>query len=142
MRLKIILVLMLPFVVACSNEKQEKIDALKSECIDIHDDVMPRLGEVVNLSTEIKDVLKTMEPDTNDSIRIVRADLVSHMLLLDSAHEAMMNWMAEFEPSFEETHSADSAIVHYELEVKLIEQVRDLMLKSIEDGKKVLESRD
>lgn len=127
---------------ACTDPKMEKVSSLKKECIAIHDEVMPKMGEIVSLSGDIKDWKKTMDADTSDSIAAYRMMLVSHVQLLDSAHESMMDWMAEYDVDYETRNESDSAIAYYENEIVRITNVKTLMLKSIEDGKRVLEERD
>ena len=127
---------------SCSDPKMDKVDALKTECIEIHDEVMPKMGNIVELSTDIKDWKKTLDGDTSDSVVAFRGMLVAQVTILDSAHESMMAWMGDYEVYYEASHDADSAISYYENEIVRIAQVRELMLKSIDDGKKVLEGRN
>jgi hypothetical protein len=127
---------------SCADPKLEKVEELKTECIEIHDEVMPKMGSIVELSTEIKDWKKKLDGDTTDSVMEFRVSLVSHVTMLDSAHESMMVWMQDYEVDYETSHNADSAISYYENEIVRIAQVRALMLKSIDDGKKVLEERN
>ena len=141
MKKKWMMLLMIPAMMACTSEKQEKINALQTECIRIHDVVMPRMGEIVNLSSDIKTLRKTYESDTADSLISYRIHLMKHIQLLDSAHEEMMVWMQEYEPNFGKSNGDDATIKYYESEIQAIQRVHDLMLKSIEDGKKVLAER-
>jgi hypothetical protein len=129
------------FTVGCSDPNQEKIDELKKECISIHDEVMPRLDEIVSLNSEIKAWRNTLEKDTTDSASMAKRMLVMQINMLDSAYESMMLWMGEYDPTYEVTNSSDSALVYYDREKESIKKVKDLMKKSIDDGKKVLELR-
>ncbi|MEZ4721132.1 MAG: hypothetical protein R2813_04565 [Flavobacteriales bacterium] len=140
MREGLVIVTATMIVVGCSNPEMEKVNQLKAQCIKVHDEVMPRLGEVVSLSSEVAKERKALMDDTTQSAADYRSELASHVLVLDSAHEAMMLWMEEYEPEFEAKYGVDSAVRYYSNELERIGAVSELMLKSIEDGKKVLDS--
>ena len=125
---------------ACTDPKMEKVDELKKECITIHDEVMPRMGELVELGSEIKGLRKSIENDTTDSAQAIRLGFVNRVEQLDSAHEAMMIWMNEYVPDYDVDHSSDESIEYYTDQKKKITEVKEIMLKSIEDGKETMES--
>ena len=127
------------FVTACTGPKLQKVETLKTECISIHDEVMPRMGEMVELSSDIKELHSELDGDTTDSASLVRTNYVSRAKQLDSAHEAMMVWMNDYVPDYEVEHSSDEAIAFYEDQKKRITEVKNIMLKSIEDGKETLD---
>ncbi|GAB5539709.1 MAG: hypothetical protein Salg2KO_18120 [Salibacteraceae bacterium] len=126
-------------LVGCTNPKVEKIAQLKSECIEIHDEVMPSWQDIASMSGEIKKQMASIS-DTIDSTE--RVNLIAkhqHAIqILDSAYDAMGDWMEEYEPSMEETQSIDSALSYYEAEKERISRVNELMKKSIDHGEKVL----
>ncbi len=124
---------------SCSDPKLEKVEALKKECIAIHDEVMPRMGGMVELSTGIKGLRSKLDSDTTDSAQLVRVMLVRKVELLDSAHEAMLVWMDEYVTDYELEHTSDEAITFYEGKKVSISEVKDIMLKSIEDGKETIQ---
>lgn len=129
-------------IVSCADPKMQKVESLKKECISIHDEVMPRMGEIVELSSGIKEWRSTMASDTTDSAALIRKNLVAQVVILDSAHEAMMVWMSEYVPDYEVDHEADQSIAYYEEQKGKIIEVKELMLRSIEDGKNTLEKME
>ncbi|MDC1222139.1 hypothetical protein N8Z47_05675 [Salibacteraceae bacterium] len=139
MKKLIFILTMAGLISSCSDPKMEKIDSLKEECISIHDEVMPRMGEMVELSSGIKEIRIKLDSDTTDSAHLVRIALVKKVEQLDSAHEAMMVWMNDYIPDYEAEHSSDESIAFYEEQKKSITEVKDIMLKSIEDGKETLD---
>ncbi len=42
------------FIFGCSNPEAEKVAALKKECIEIHDEVMPQWQDIASMSGELK----------------------------------------------------------------------------------------
>lgn len=125
---------------ACGNPQLEKVEALKKEAIAVHDEVMPRMGEIHDWSTKLKELKKSIAEDTNDSATEIKNEVVHLVVMLDSADEAMMSWMHDYEVAYEKEHPADSAIVYYEHQIKLISEVKQLMNTSIENAKNYFES--
>lgn len=124
---------------ACNGPQTKEINALKETCIHIHDEVMPRMGEISELRTSLREWKRTVDGDTTDSLYTLGETIWTHVILLDSADESMMEWMANYEPSYEEAHPADSAIVYYTAQKAEIERVKTLMEKSINDAKNLLD---
>tara|TARA_B110000037_G_scaffold190376_1_gene223195 strand:- start:613 stop:1041 length:429 start_codon:yes stop_codon:yes gene_type:complete len=133
------LISIVTMLASCSDPKLEKVEALKKECIAIHDEVMPRMGRMVELSTGIKGLRIKLDSDTTDSAQLVRVMLVRKVELLDSAHEAMLVWMDEYVTDYELEHTSDESITFYEGQKVSISEVKDIMLKSIEDGKETIQ---
>jgi hypothetical protein len=135
----IFLVTLLLFA-ACGTGKKEtqangaiSVDSLKSEVLSIHDEVMPKMGE---LRRARKDLLfladSLMETDAERA-----AMLTTVADEIDAANESMMQWMRAYEPEFEGT---DEEIRQYLEDQKVaIQKVKDDMLGSLKKGKKVLE---
>ena len=126
---------------ACGHSKKKEtqtngeisLDSLKSEVLSIHDEVMPKMGE---LRRTRKDLLfradSLMETDAERA-----AMLTTVADEIDAANESMMQWMRAYEPEFEGT---DEEIRQYLEDQKVaIQKVKDDMLGSLKKGKKVLE---
>ncbi len=125
---------------ACSNPKLEKIDQLKKEAIAVHDEVMPRMGEIHDLQMKLKALRKNYTSDTTQMAQEVDAQLRDKAEELEIANEAMMDWMADYVVDFEKTALEDSAVVYYTKQISAIEDVKLKMNESIEDAEKYLET--
>ena len=125
----------------CTDPKQERVNALKDEAIEIHDEVMPRIGEINTLSIDIKKMSRAFESDTSAEADAMKAEAMDLVKQLDEAHNGMMDWMAAYEPAYESGHPIDSAIRYYENEKRRITRVKEDMENSIEDGKRWMEKR-
>jgi hypothetical protein len=124
---------------ACTDPKMEQVNALRTETIALHDEVMPRMGEVVSLAGDLKKLREEMTVDTADSAAMVaassqRTEFTDQIAALDQAHEAMMEWMADFEPAYEQDQPVDSAIAYYTRQRDLIAGVKQLIEQEIEDA--------
>lgn len=139
-------------VVSCGDvEKSEtnksdnisKAERTYSDAIEIHDEIMPKMGKLGSLQNDLKE-LKTAHPE--DSVKINE-----HISKLGKASEAMMIWMRELkqypkgvgQQQGRDTQSAKTD-TSYELHAKQkseIETVRDNMTEAIEEATALLESK-
>jgi hypothetical protein len=121
---------LLIFVFSCSNTVvDEKIDikTLEKELMDIHDEVMPRMGEVIFLTDAIDSLIK-VEKDTvkRKELNLIHEDLVK-------SDKDMMHWMRSYESPAQPYDS--SSINYINKEKEKVIKLRALILKSIADGK-------
>ena len=122
--------LILTLAIACSPSKKSEISALKEQVMQVHDEVMPKMGELMKTEKRLK--------SKADSL-ITAADSVSAQACLDAAskineaNESMMNWMRNFQVDFQ---GSEAEILGYlEEQKKGIEKVKEDMLSSLEEGK-------
>ena len=80
---------------ACSDPKQEKVTELRKRAIEVHDEVMPRMGEIMEVSGQLKKYRETVVIDSLDSTGAARLVFTERIGDLETAHEAMMAWMAD-----------------------------------------------
>lgn len=120
------------FLAACGPSKKEELQTLKSEVMAIHDEVMPKMGE---LRRTRKDLL--LQADSLMETNPERAAMLTTVAdEIGDANESMMQWMRAYEPEFEGT---DEEIKQYLEDQKVaIQQVKDDMNGSLQKGKEVL----
>lgn len=118
---KLILVLA---VVIVSFSCENKAEKLYKEVYAIHDEVMPQLSDV-RLMTEELEALPDSITLSNDSIMIVKADLMS-------ADAWMMKWMGEFDNE----RKSDEAYLAEEL--KQVSKMKIYFNKAIRNAKKIM----
>jgi predicted RNase H-like nuclease (RuvC/YqgF family) len=119
-------------MVGCStksseNKKEEK--PLYEQVMDIHDEIMPSMGELNRLKRELKDKLA----NSTDLVEEKRKEMEATVAQIDSASRSMMVWMREFKP---EDFKGDELQKYLEAEMKSIQQVKENMLKALEEGRK------
>jgi hypothetical protein len=94
--LKIIFALMLVFFVATSCKKEIKETTVENsqmqEVLAIHDEVMPKMGTIGKLITQMDEKIK--ETDSTEAF-------VNASLYLKDSHKEMMDWMKNFGDSFD-----------------------------------------
>lgn len=90
------------FTSSCSSSSnQQNIESLREEVIAIHDEVMPRMGELKTLRKEI--AAKANELNQADSINNTTEvnELKDLAVRMDDAFEGMFVWMRQFNSSYE-----------------------------------------
>lgn len=124
---------------SCGNDQtkvkeKSEFDTLFAEVMTIHDDVMPETNNLYKLKKFAQENLQVI-PDTSAYVK----KLLDVQVLSDKADDAMMDWMAQFKIP-ESDHN--SKIKYLENEKKSISEVRDLMLLTIYEGKKLIAETD
>lgn len=119
---------------ACQHNEAE-VGALRKEVFAVHDEIMPKMGDIMDLREQI-----TVDITTTDSLLKLKpsADLQKRKATglqigeaLDDADHAMMDWMHEFDGDSLEKMDAQKALAYLKSEKQKITAVRDKMLESI-----------
>lgn len=124
---------------ACGGEQSAQ-EKLWEEVIAIHDEVMPKMGDINRISRTIRAELDTVPP-IDTLLKLQQLDL---LIRLGKAEEGMMVWMNELETLDElrESKSNKEIMAYLEGEKQRISAVRDSMLVSIEAGQAALEEKE
>jgi hypothetical protein len=86
-------------LVACE-EKPKETDALYKKVMEVHDEIMPKMGDIMKLKKQLKE--KLAELDTATEIDRAKIDDIERAIAdLDNSHEEMMGWMRQFDRDFE-----------------------------------------
>ncbi|MCA1762410.1 MAG: hypothetical protein LC664_05390 [Flavobacteriales bacterium] len=117
-----------------------KAERIYNEAIEIHDEIMPKMGKLGSLQKDLED-LKAVHPE--DSVKINE-----HISKLENASESMMLWMRELkqypqggQQQGRDKHSskADTSYALHAKQKSEIETVQDDMNMAIEEAKVLLE---
>lgn len=107
------------FISSCKNEESNQIDNLSAEfdqlteqTIEVHDDVMPKMGDLMELSTLIDE--RSQKEEISEELR---QELLYIKSDLDAAHTAMMDWMKDYSTAF--PYEADVPSTKKELDEKM-----------------------
>jgi len=115
------------FIVACGS-KEADIEKLKSETIAIHDEVMPKMDDIMKLKKSLRNEMDSTQ--SNEEIQQL-------IILLEEADKAMMNWMRNYDPRME--NMTEEEKIEYLNEQKLsISEVSKKMNKSISEAEEYL----
>lgn len=119
----------------------EILDKLHNEVMSIHDEVMPKMGEIMNFKSKARVELDSILSLGESELEERKLKLMEVHAQLTEADKAMMDWMHEFDPNIDSaTH--EKAIEYFKSEKKKIAEVKEIMLKAIEDSKAVLSEEE
>ncbi|HEV7381805.1 MAG TPA: viral A-type inclusion protein [Dyadobacter sp.] len=127
----------------CANDK-EKVQQLEGEVLTMHDEVMPKMDEIMSLKIRLSKKIVELDSLQNEGIsgnslaeeRTKAADLNQK---LNESDKAMMGWMNEYRGDSAKNLNADAAILYFENQKMKIEEVKQVTLKSINEAKSFLD---
>lgn len=129
---------LLLLALSCANEQktqEEAQNAVRTELMAVHDEVMPRMGELTMLAGQVKQLLQ--DSSLNSSTRTEIEVLLSQM---ETAEDGMMDWMAAYKQPEVLRSSMDHASImaYLEKEKKTISQVAVQINEGIAKGKQMI----
>jgi hypothetical protein len=137
--LKLLLIAVFGVLAACGKSGKEVVaddlvaentnQVLYNEAMDIHDEVMPKMGNLMSLKRKLKDTL-----DTPGLTEAQQNDFKSRVQLLDSAQKSMMDWMHGVYPPEDSTAGEDYR-QYIEGKLEDAKKMRSLILEALEKGK-------
>ncbi|MFN3839502.1 MAG: hypothetical protein ACK4RF_02245 [Cyclobacteriaceae bacterium] len=130
------LLLVLGFVSCNKNKDKQASDpvtddpnkVLYSQVMDIHDEVMPRMDDIMKLKRELKETVES----ASNLVPEKKKELERKIIQLDSASKAMMQWMNDFRP---EEYTGEELREYLESEKERVTKVKELMLEAIQKAK-------
>ena len=128
------MLLMIMSLVYCSGDgRRSKAEALEKEVMDIHNKVMPLMGEVARLKDELEKRKEGLDSLAEDQIQAID----NLILELTAANEGMMGWMRDYSGDFAEMEKKE--IQQYlDDQMQEIKGVEDRIARAIETAKKEL----
>jgi thioesterase domain-containing protein len=133
------LIILVILISACSKNQQTPEAAsdsdnpnqiLYDQVMDVHDEVMPRMDEIMKLKRSLQEQIA----NTPDMVVERKQQLEKMISNLDSASNAMMDWMHKFNPLPDSTDQ-EKARAYLESEMERIRNVKTLMLETIDKAK-------
>ncbi|MCP3931036.1 MAG: hypothetical protein GY705_18285 [Bacteroidetes bacterium] len=132
-------------ITSCSTgtkESGEKAEAaqqkLWDEVMAVHDEVMPRMGEINRLKRQFSEYLGTTEVIPDE----LKSELTAVIGKLQAADEGMMNWMAGIKEKKPETLRAtadhETILAGLKDELKKVDKVKEDILSSLKEGTALL----
>ena len=110
-----------------SSEGDNPNEALYNQVMDVHDEVMPKMEDIYKLKKDLQEQIAT----TPDMVVERKRQLEAIISNLDSANNAMMDWMHKFSP-LPDSIDQEKAREYLESEIERIREVKELMNESIE----------
>ncbi len=124
-------------IFSCGENKEQENQALREEVIEIHDEVMPHMGDLKSLRKSIinKAELLENEDEVGNEQEIIELRILANEM--DDAFESMFVWMRQFKQSYEDMTPEE---VHaYLLDQKgMVEKVNQDITQSMARAKAAL----
>ena len=134
---KIWVLVLMAALVACGGVDNE---ALKNKVLDTHDEVMPKMGQVMNLKKQV--VAKAAELESADSSNEKITELRDLAGELEAAYQGMMTWMRDWsessDPYTKGEVSPSEVTAYYESEQAKVDKVKADINGSIAKAKEAL----
>lgn len=126
---------------ACSEDKGS-VEQTEKEVFVIHDEVMPKMGQLMELKTglskEISAIDSLVKITPNDSLQKRKDEALALSVALTEADQGMMNWMHNYNGDSLKALSGEEAIKAMNAEKTKISAVRDKMLESMAKAEQFL----
>ncbi|MEM6264449.1 MAG: hypothetical protein AAGI38_18180 [Bacteroidota bacterium] len=122
-------------VTACGPAEKELQDKLMGEVMAVHDEVMPKMGQIHELEKAVGSKITMLTADSTaipDSAMLATLQQVATNL--KNADDGMMNWMREFEKPDPATQSHEEIMEYLTGEMVKVEEVKTSMLSAIEEA--------
>lgn len=128
-------------VSACGQDK-DSVEQTEKEVFVIHDEVMPKMGQLMDLKTGLSKEIAAIDSLTkisvNDSLQKRKEEALALSLALTEADQGMMDWMHNYNGDSLKALSGDAALNAMNAEKTKISAVRDKMLASMTKAEQFL----
>lgn len=131
---------------ACSNTGDEQLQNTEKEVFAIHDEVMPRLDEVMKLRKQLTQRIDSLDKagtTTQEAAATVQTDDEKAQAILLSKHlkeadSLMMDWMSRYNADTLKQLEPEQGLRYLEQEKEKITNVKSKINTSIEEARKYL----
>ncbi|WKV10525.1 hypothetical protein [Marivirga harenae] len=127
--LRISALLMISFLMSCES-KEKEVEKLKSETIAIHDEVMPKMDDIMKLKKSLRSKKDSVSESKQETIQTL-------IIALEESDKAMMNWMRNYDPRMENMSDAEK-MEYLKKQKSSISEVSEKMKKSIAEAQEYL----
>ncbi len=135
--LPIALLLTIIAVISCGEKKKSAKDLLYDEVIAVHDEIMPKMDDMMKYKKQLSQKIDTLIAQGADQNKEVIESLKKSVKDLEMANDQMMDWMHQFNPDFKDMTKKE--IMDYLKDQKTkIEQVGQTTSDALTNAEKLL----
>ncbi len=129
------------FISSCAQDKAS-VEEAEKEVFVIHDEVMPKMGQLMDLKTGLSKEIAAIDSLTkisaNDSLQKRKEEALALSLALTEADEGMMDWMHNYNGDSLKALSDTEALNAMSAEKTKISAVREKMIAGIKKAEEFL----
>lgn len=143
MKIKGLACLIVLFGTIGCNQEADKVEQMEKEVLAIHDEVMPRMDEIMSLQSKLVKKMASidsLQQEGASSTTLAEQRLKAFELnrQLKTADSLMMNWMYAYRGDSAKGLQPAEAMAYFEKEKEKIIKVKETTNSSIEDVKTFL----
>ena len=114
-------------------KEMSELDKLRDKVIGIHDEVMPKMGNLERAARDLAELVagEGMDPEAVSKIN-------AQIQALEDANESMMEWMRNYSPPGLDVSDTDK-MAYYESQLVKVNKVKSNMLGALESAENMLE---
>ena len=121
---------------SCGPKAPSENEKLRADVIAVHDEVMPKMGQLKSLERKALDKVKALESEpTVDSTAIEQYKALAYDL--NQAHESMFKWMRQYEPTDGEL-TEEELKEYLDQQMVLVSEVNVEMKEALEKAQELL----
>lgn len=140
---KIVTVAYFALVLSACNQDAEKVQEMEKEVMDIHDEVMPRMGTINTLQKGLRSRIALLDSLQQEGVASntqagQRLKALELKLELTTADSLMMDWMHGYQGDSARALPSPAALEYFRREKDKIQSVKERTDKSIEAAKEFL----
>ena len=143
----LLILFILSFIFSCnSSDPYLKSREIYEQTMNLHDEVMPKMGEVLSVKHSLKMKLDSVSDPA------IKTEIDSAMAELDRTYNSMMRWMADLQPVPDKKEgengneaspgqkklTPEEMIKVQEKSLEDIKALKEQMKKSLDNGKELL----
>jgi hypothetical protein len=138
MKNSLITLFIIALLLSCNTQNQgNNFDKAENEVMAIHDEIMPKMGEIMELKSNLKEKLKAID-STSKEFGILKPKIDSLNWLLDQAENGMMDWMSQYDADSLKALSKEEGIKYLTSQKMKIDSVKQMTLQNLEKVKQYL----
>lgn len=115
---------------ADGNENDDPNQALYDQVMNFHDEAMPKMEDIYKIKSQLQEKIA----NSPNLVKERKEALERMILVLDSANNAMMDWMHQFNP-LPDSVDEEQARAYLESEMEKIREVNQTMINALEQAK-------
>jgi hypothetical protein len=122
-----------------AEEQKKQQEALAKEVIAVHDEIMPKMGELMSLKKKVKAKAEAWTATPGEGTEAKTAEAEEIVAALEAADKAMMDWMHEYNGG-QGLYEHEAIMEYLNGEMEKIKKVKEDMLSSMERANAFLEA--
>jgi ATP-dependent exoDNAse (exonuclease V) alpha subunit len=141
---KYLVALGIAFTLTSCNKNADKVLELEAEVMTIHDDVMPKMDDVMTLKSKLSKKILSMDSLQNEGIagntiaqERIKATEINQKL--NESDKLMMDWMHQYRGDSAKKLKPEEAVLYFEGQKAKIIEVKEITSKNIQEARTFLD---